>query len=167
MKSLPHQYDVVIVGGGVAGLFAAYLMARTGLRVAVIEKNPEDRIGEKVCGDAIGKHHFDALRIPHPELGFDAEGLFRGVKVVSPDETHEITIYGDGYALNRRMFGFRLYRTATLAGAEVYAGHRFQKPILEGSWLRGVKALRPDGVSEEFRAKVVVDASGVAAVVRR
>ena len=38
MKSLLRQYDVVIVGGGVAGLFAAYLMARTGLRVAVIEE---------------------------------------------------------------------------------------------------------------------------------
>lgn len=167
MKSLQRQYDVVIVGGGAAGLFAAYLMARTGLRVAVIEKNSENKIGEKVCGDAIGKHHFDALGIPHPELGFDAEGLFRGIKVVSPDESHEITVYGDGYALNRKMFGLRLYRMATLAGAEVYAGYRFQKPVIEGSWLRGIRALRPDGISEEFRAKVIVDASGVAAVVRR
>ncbi len=164
---MTRTYDIVIVGGGVSGLFAAYTLAKAGLRVAVIEKNPEEKIGEKVCGDAIGKHHFDELGIPYPEMGFDAEGLFSGVKVVSPDETREITVYGEGYALNRKNFGFKLYRMALTAGAEVFPEHRFHKPLVEGSWIRGVAVMKSDGSVEEFQSKVVIDASGVAAVVRR
>ncbi|NPA96756.1 MAG: NAD(P)/FAD-dependent oxidoreductase [Crenarchaeota archaeon] len=162
-----EQRDVVIVGAGVAGLYAAYRLAKEGLNVLVIEKNPEELLGEKVCGDAIGKHHFDMLELDYPEIGFDAEGVFRGVKVVSPDEQRFIEVLGDGYALNRRNFGLRLYRLALSKGAEVWTSHRFHKPLIEGTKVVGIEALRDDGSRVSIRAKVTIDASGVAAVVRR
>ncbi len=158
---------MVIVGAGVAGLYAAYKLAAEGLDVLVIEKNPEELLGEKVCGDAIGKHHFDELELDYPKLGLDAEGVFKGVKIVSPDERHTIEVLGEGYALNRKNFGVRLYRLAVSKGAEVWASHRYRKPIIEGSKLVGIEVLRSDGSRIEIRARVVVDASGVAAVVRR
>ncbi|SVB08023.1 uncharacterized protein METZ01_LOCUS160877, partial [marine metagenome] len=44
----PHQYehfhyhcDVLIVGGGISGLYAAKLLAKTNLKVLVIEQHPE------------------------------------------------------------------------------------------------------------------------------
>ena len=41
-SSLPAQADVVVVGGGIIGVFAAYYLARRGVSVAVVEKG---RIG--------------------------------------------------------------------------------------------------------------------------
>lgn len=40
--TLLAQADVVVIGGGIIGIFAAYYMARRGLSVAVVEKG---RIG--------------------------------------------------------------------------------------------------------------------------
>ena len=39
---LPASADVVVIGGGIIGAFAAYYMARRGLFVALVEKG---RIG--------------------------------------------------------------------------------------------------------------------------
>ncbi len=36
--SLPSEADVVVIGGGVVGVFTAYYLARRGIKVAVIEK---------------------------------------------------------------------------------------------------------------------------------
>lgn len=41
-SSLPAQADVVVIGGGIIGVFAAYYLARRGMSVAVVEKG---RIG--------------------------------------------------------------------------------------------------------------------------
>ncbi|MFI0368904.1 FAD-dependent oxidoreductase [Actinomadura sp. 1N219] len=40
-----HTYDVVVVGGGVAGLSAAVAAAESGARVAVLERSPEAETG--------------------------------------------------------------------------------------------------------------------------
>ena len=45
---LPNEVDVVIVGGGISGLTAAYLLKRAGKRVLVLEK---DRIGTGETGN--------------------------------------------------------------------------------------------------------------------
>lgn len=44
--------DVVIVGGGIAGMTAAYVLKRAGLRVAILEKN---RVGSGTTGGTTGK----------------------------------------------------------------------------------------------------------------
>ncbi|MBO4452646.1 MAG: NAD(P)/FAD-dependent oxidoreductase [Clostridia bacterium] len=48
---MTKDYDVLIIGGGAAGLFAAAVSARAGKKTAVIEKN--DRCGKKL--DITGK----------------------------------------------------------------------------------------------------------------
>ena len=40
------QYDVIVVGGGPAGMFAAITAAGQGSRVLLLEKN--DRLGKKL-----------------------------------------------------------------------------------------------------------------------
>jgi ribulose 1,5-bisphosphate synthetase/thiazole synthase len=44
--------DVAIVGGGITGLTTAYLLKRSGVKVAVLEKN---RIGSGTTGGTTGK----------------------------------------------------------------------------------------------------------------
>ncbi|TIU17419.1 MAG: FAD-binding oxidoreductase, partial [Mesorhizobium sp.] len=36
--SLPREADVVVIGGGVVGVFTAYYLARRGVSVALLEK---------------------------------------------------------------------------------------------------------------------------------
>ena len=36
--NLPARADVVVIGGGIIGVFTAYYLARRGLSVAVVEK---------------------------------------------------------------------------------------------------------------------------------
>ncbi|MEO8377140.1 MAG: FAD-dependent monooxygenase [Candidatus Sumerlaeota bacterium] len=48
MTALAKSYDVIVAGAGLAGGFAAYLMARAGRRVLLAERAPFPR--EKVCG---------------------------------------------------------------------------------------------------------------------
>ena len=36
--SLPREADVVVIGGGVVGVFASYYLAHRGLKVALLEK---------------------------------------------------------------------------------------------------------------------------------
>ncbi len=42
------RYDVIVVGGGAAGMFAAIHVGLGGRRVLLLERN--DRLGKKSCG---------------------------------------------------------------------------------------------------------------------
>ncbi|MDX6344041.1 MAG: 3-hydroxybenzoate 6-monooxygenase, partial [Trebonia sp.] len=41
MKLATRQPDVIVVGGGIGGLSAAFALARKGLRVRVLERSAE------------------------------------------------------------------------------------------------------------------------------
>ncbi len=159
------RYDVVVAGAGVAGLFAAYRLAKTGFSVAVLDMKSEDKVGEKVCGDAIGEHHFLEVGLEPPRVGVDAIYEFQGVRVYSPSRKAYVTVHGKGYALDRKAFGQRLLRLAVNAGAEFLGSRHVVKPIIDGSWVRGVVTRGPSGV-EEYEGKAVIDATGAMAVVR-
>jgi len=159
------NYDVLVAGGGTAGLFAAYRLAKAGLSVAMVERKTQENIGEKVCGDAVGEHHFKEVGLEPPRIGVDAVHEFRGVRVYSPSKRAHVTAYGKGYALDRKAFGQRLLRLALDAGAELLDSHVILKPIVEESWVKGL-VVRGGGGTKELRSKVVVEATGSAAAVR-
>ena len=48
--SLPREADVVVIGGGVVGVFTAYYLARRGVSVAPLEKG---RVAEAVAVTAL------------------------------------------------------------------------------------------------------------------
>ncbi len=164
---MPQNYDIIIVGAGTSGSFAAYHLSKMGFRTAIIERKPEEEIGNKVCGDGIGSHHFDQIKLEKPKLGYDAETVFKGIKVYGPNEKSYIIASGEGYALNRYNFGQRLLKMALDSGAELYDMHQVLQPIIEGSWVKGVIATNlKTREKTEFQAKVVVDASGAIPAVR-
>ena len=45
------DYDIVVVGAGIAGLASAELLARSGRKVLLVERN------RHLCGESSGAHH--------------------------------------------------------------------------------------------------------------
>ncbi len=61
--------DVLLIGGGLAGLSASILLARAGFSVTLLEKDDYPR--HKVCGEYVGNESRPFLE----RLGLDADGL--------------------------------------------------------------------------------------------
>jgi len=57
MAKMPEKFDTIIIGGGLAGLTCAALLAKAGLRVALFEKN--NRLGGYAVSYTVKGHRFD------------------------------------------------------------------------------------------------------------
>lgn len=164
---MTEQYDVVVAGAGTAGAYASYLLAKAGLKVALLESKSGDQIGVKTCGDGLGLHHVERMSkylTPNPKV---FQNKIEGVELISPDQKTTLIVRGEGYVLDRFAWGKWLVEEAVRAGAVLYEGHTATAPIVENGSVVGVKAVeRISGVAKEFRARVVIDSTGSAAVLR-
>lgn len=157
MKS---SYDVLIIGGGFAGATAAWHLANTGLKVLLIDSKPWNRIGDKPCGDAVSKAHFDDLGMPYPE-GNQLEQKIQGIKLYSPDKDTEWTVRGEGFEINAPAYTQRLLKEAQDRGVEILDMTTAMKPIFEDGYVRGAVIFdRRTNTQMEVRTKVVVEATG-------
>ncbi|HET8790869.1 MAG TPA: NAD(P)/FAD-dependent oxidoreductase [Modicisalibacter sp.] len=59
IDALPREWDVIVVGAGVAGSVSAYRLARRGLSVLLVEKSAWPR--DKVCGGCVNVATLQAL----------------------------------------------------------------------------------------------------------
>jgi len=171
MEILPlKKFDVIVVGAGTGGCLAAKTVAEAGLKVCMIDRKNEQDIGDKVCGDAIGKHHFDNIGIAHPS-GAELDQKIEGLKVYSPDRETVVNVKGKGihgYLVNRQLFGQRLVKDAKDAGATLIDSTVVTEPVMKDGYVVGVLAKDlKTGNKLSLSAKVVVDASGHSAVLRK
>ena len=168
-RRLLKKFDVVVVGAGTGGCLAAKTIAEAGFDVCLMDRKKEQDIGEKVCGDAIGKHHFDNLKLDYP-AGEELERKITGIKVYSPNMETAVDIRGEGlhgFIVNRRLFGQRLLKKAIEAGATFLESTQAVEPIIKDRFVTGVLAKNVEtGNSFSVFGQVVVDASGFMAVVR-
>ena len=54
---MPEKFDTIIIGGGLAGLTCATLLAKAGLKVILLEKNK--RLGGYAVSYTVKGHRFD------------------------------------------------------------------------------------------------------------
>lgn len=164
------KFDVTIVGAGTAGCMTAKTVAKAGFEVCLIDRKEKGEIGEKVCGDACGKHHFDDLGLPYPK-GEELRSRIQGVRIYSPDLETVFTVKSErlyGFILNRRLFGQRLLNDALDAGATLFESTIATKPIMKDGFVTGIEA--KDMKNEDtmrLEGKVVADASGFTAILRK
>lgn len=158
------------MGAGTGGSLAAKIMAKAGVDVCLIDRKKECAIGEKVCGDAVGKHHFDELGLECPG-GAELERTMMGIRIYSPDRQTVFDVKGEklyGFIINRLLFGQRLLKDATDAGATLMASTHALEPLLEDHFVMGVAAKKLNtGEKTKLRSRAVVEASGYTAVLRK
>jgi len=164
------KFDVIVVGAGTAGSMTAKTVAKAGLNVCLIDRKPRDEIGEKVCGDAVGKHHFERLGLAYPK-GEEAGMRIEGIKVYSPDMQTVFTVKSAstyGFILNRRVFGQRLLNEALDAGATLLDSTIVTRPEVKDGFVAGIAAkdMNKDATLE-VKSKIVVEASGFTAILRK
>ncbi|MCH1771679.1 MULTISPECIES: digeranylgeranylglycerophospholipid reductase [Metallosphaera] len=158
MKQL--TYDVLIIGGGFAGSTAAWHLANKGLRILLIDSKPWNRIGDKPCGDAVSKEHFDNLGMPYPE-GEQLEQKIDGIKLYSPDMSTEWTVKGEGFEINAPAYTQRILKEARDRGVEVMDLTTAMKPVLENGFVKGAVIFdRRKEEQIEVKAKMVIEATG-------
>ena len=150
-----RSFDVLIVGGGPAGLSAAEVAARAGARVAVLERQKE--VGYPV--HTSGGSWVSDMRA----LGIPAELYYpiKRVTFLSPHK-HAHFDYADPVCcvLDVRGVYQHLAGRAVAAGAEIHPNSPVERPIVEDGRVVGVIAKDHRNRAGEWRAPVVVDASG-------
>lgn len=163
-------YDLIVVGAGTGGSVAARAAAARGFTVCLVDRVARSRIGDKVCGDAVGKHHFDNLGIAPPD-GEELAGRVAGIDLYSPDQETLFRIRGEGlhgFMINRRAFGQRLLTEALDAGVELRDRTVAVTPLFDGGYVVGVRAHDlANRRSVALRGRIVVDASGMVGAIRR
>ncbi|HLJ81679.1 MAG TPA: NAD(P)/FAD-dependent oxidoreductase, partial [Ktedonobacterales bacterium] len=150
-----RTYDVLVVGGGPAGLSAAEAAAKGGARVAVLERQKE--IGYPVHtsgGSWISDMH--ALGIPS-----DLYHPIRRVTFLSPHRQADFE-YADPVCCVMDVRGVyqHVAARAVAAGAVIHPNSPVERPIVEDGRVVGVVAKDHRNRSGEWRAPVVIDASG-------
>jgi len=163
-------YDILIVGAGTAGCIAARTAAEKGLDVCLVDCKPEGKVGDKVCGDAVGKHHFDKLGLSYP-AGEEFECNMLGMDVYSPDSKTRFRIEGkgiSGFGVNRHKFGQRLLKEALSKNIVFHDCTVALAPLIERGFVKGVKAQNSkEGWKQDIHGRVTIDASGVSGIVRQ
>lgn len=161
--------EVLIAGGGPAGAAAALVLARTGVRVLLVERAVFPR--DKLCGDTLNPGTLAWLA----RLGLAgrvAEGavILRGMLLTSESGVRVEGRYPRGLfgiAQPRRVVDARLLGAAADAGAHVITGARVVAPLHDetsaGAVIRGAVVER-DGRATRIPALVTIAADGRASV---
>ena len=178
-KQVPVAYeaDVVVAGGGMAGVFAAIAAARHGARTVLIEKY-------SVIGGVSGPglNHGGGTQAIGPikrvEDGYMKIWVYPEVAGIPKEFAQRLEgmmagnpATGAGKKAGHRLdisHGVSYLATKMLkdAGVEVLLSAMVTDPIMEGDTVKGVFVEHKSG-REAITAKVVIDATGEADVARR
>lgn len=147
----PSEYDVIVAGGGPAGVAAAVSAARLGAKTALVERYGILG-GMLTAGQVQPILGRTAKRTMYHEI---VELLNRG----HADAPRVVTRNGTEVGVDVEEAKFRLLDLAVSSGVCVYLQTPVVDVVMEGSRLVGVKIGTPSGI-RELRGNTIVDATG-------
>ncbi|MFB6085975.1 MAG: geranylgeranyl reductase family protein [Halodesulfurarchaeum sp.] len=164
-----ESYDVVVVGGGTAGSFAAATIADADLEVVLLERKPESEAGHIACGDAIkGKSTFPDVidREYLKEEAFTNENIqYARFENPQTGETLQIPFEEAGAVVDRRRYGEVLLEEAERLGVDIRYGHVVQDVIQEDGQVVGVRS-KKNGTTKTFEGSITIDAAGAMSILQ-
>ncbi|OLS28234.1 MAG: Digeranylgeranylglycerophospholipid reductase [Candidatus Heimdallarchaeota archaeon LC_2] len=161
------SFEIIVVGGGPAGVSCAYSLAKMGKKVVILDKKKQDQIGNKTCGDALD---LESPMILHDALGLELpkgdEISDKVTKMTVKTDSVDITLRAPGYTVDRHIYGQRLLKECLDLGVELISDAPVRDVIIENNFVTGVK-YRKDGEIKEVRANLIADCSGTLGAVRK
>lgn len=159
-----EAFDAIIVGGGIAGTVAAYLLAKEGLEVLLIERG--NFPGSKnMTGGRLYSHSLEKIMPGFAEEAPIERKITRErVYMMTEDSAAGLDFYSgrlgvqgqDSYSVLRAPFDQWLGEKAESAGANIVSGICVENLIVNDGQVGGVVA-----GEDEITAKVVILADGI------
>jgi geranylgeranyl reductase family protein len=157
--------DILIVGGGPAGAFLAYKLAKLGMKTVVLEKSPQ--IKRKVCGEYLCPLGVELLEQEGIALQTINDFLpLKGMLIVTPSGTEVRTEFPypqqfHGVSVNRELFDNNLLQIAMQAGADIKLEREVKKIQRRGEhWVI-------DTNKEQFVSRILIGADGRRSIVSK
>ncbi|MFA9424900.1 geranylgeranyl reductase family protein [Natronorubrum sp. A-ect3] len=161
--------DVVVVGAGTAGCYAAATIARADYDVVILERKTEDEAGHIACGDALkGADSFpEAIPKSKLEPAFTNTGVDHGrFEIPQEDTVLEIPIPGELAVIDRWEYGRRIIEGAEAVGVDFHYDTVVNNVTqADDGRVTGVEAIRK-GEPRTYEAAVVIDAAGSLSVLQ-
>ena len=163
---MSEKFDAIIVGAGVAGLSAAYIMSKAGLKVIVIEKGQHPG-SKNVMGGVLYRHMMEQII---PEFWKDAPIerpiVEQNLWIMGKESVTKTGYKGmewskapyNNFTVFRGKFDQWFAKKCVEVGTLIINETVVKECILENNKVVGVRTDRPDG---ELFADVVVLADGV------
>jgi len=154
MIKIPENfYDVVIVGGGLAGLTSAIHLSKFGVNILVIEKNAYPK--HKVCGEYVSNEVLPYLNY----LGVDpfilgAKKIDKFLLSTQKNSIIETDLPLGGFGISRFVLDYALSNKAIENGTTIIQDSVENIKFLDDLFEIGTKS------QANFKAKIVIGAYG-------
>jgi len=152
--------DVIVVGGGPIGSFAALKLAKLGAKVTVFEEH--DSVGSPShCAGHLSIRSLGNLGL-YPLPGEIVENTFSQANFYSPSGFKFSVHFAKPVtcSVNREAFDRHIADKAEAAGALYCLNSRVHSLLIEDGAVKGVTVKQEDK-AKRFTAKIVVDAEGI------
>ena len=159
-----RDYDAVIVGGSLAGSTTAIFLGRAGLRVAVVERQPDPNAFKRMCS-----HFIQASGVPT----LDRLGLLEPIEAAGGVRPRIQAWTEWGWMKPPREEASRCVNlrrevldplvrehAAATAGVDFHLGQTVTGLLSDGEVVSGVTMRDRDGAETTLRGKLVVGADG-------
>ena len=154
-------YDIIVVGGGLAGCTAAYHLQKRGFRVALLEGKtyPCDRL----CGEMLSPEawqSFEAMQISREIEALNPAKIDRLLVTATSGEHFCSKLPGVGIGLSRYHLDWMLWNHCEAAGVRTIGGFKVQQVTGRLGDGFNVSAVQKDHVRKIFSARSVIAAFG-------
>ena len=168
------DYDVIVIGGGPAGATVSTLLAQRDVRVALYERErfPRFHIGESLIPETywvlqrlnmLPKMKASPFVKKYSVQFVNASGRLSAPFYFHDNKPHECS---QTWQVVRSEFDQMMLQNAREHGVEAHEGVHVLEVLFDGNRAAGVRIRDASGERREVRAKVVVDASGQAALLQ-
>jgi flavin-dependent dehydrogenase len=171
---MTSDYEVIVIGGGPAGSTVSTLIAQAGRRVGLFERErfPRFHIGESLIPETYWVlkrlNMLEKMQRSHFVKKYSVQFVNASGKLSAPfyffdNKPHECS---QTWQVVRSEFDQMMLENAREHGVDAHEGVHVVNVLFESDRAVGVAIKDADGTRREIRAKIIVDASGQAALLQ-